>query len=323
MSTAPRLVVSALLLLTACTGAAGQSSSAAPTPTAAEESSPAVVYQARGTIWVRPSGSASVVDVGHGIDGTPEHPDWSPDGRWLVVEADFAAIWTFAADGSDARRLYTCKRKCFYIQDEAWSPDGEELAFVEVQTENGETTSRALLRVMDVANGHVRNILAGRTGRIGYYSPRWSDDGDSLVFEEDVFASTRLDETVVRRTRVVTVRADGHHRRVLASWRGPIVGPGSPTPDWSGQRVVYVHDDNLVLLNVVTGRSRSLTSYDGIEEHAIQPTFGPDGRSIAFTYVRGSFGVDDVAEGAVVDAETGEVTMLDLPGATHVRLGPS
>ncbi len=148
-----------------------------------------------------------------------------------------------------------------------------------MQTEDGGDDSRALLRVMDVADGHVRNILAGRTGRIGFYSPRWSDDGRSLVFEEDVFASTRLDETVVRRTRVVTVRADGHHRRVLETLAaGRSSGPGSPAPDWSGRRVVFVRDDNLVVLDLRDGSRRVLTSYDGSDEHAIQPTFGPDGR---------------------------------------------
>ena len=86
---------------------------------------------------------------------------------------------------------------------------------------------------------------------------------------------------------------------------------------------MFARDDNLVLLDVVTGRSRSLTSYHGIEEHAIQPTSSPDGTPVVFTFVQGRFGVDDRAEGAVVDVETGAVTMLDLPGATHVRFGPS
>ena len=121
----------------------------------------------------------------------------------------------------------------------------------------------------------------------------------------------------------MTIRANSQHRRIRAKWKGPLDGPGSPAPDWSGEHVVFARNDNLVLLDLQDGTQRRLTSYDGSEEHAIQPTFGPDGRSIAFTYVRGRFGVDDRAEGAVLDVETGEVTMLDLPGATHVRLGPA
>jgi Tol biopolymer transport system component len=308
---------------TACAGAPSQQpvdNRVSPSATATPQ--PSVVYQAQGTIWVRLPGSSAVVDAGSGLDGTPEHPDWSPDGKRLVVETDFSEIWTLGGDGSHERRVYACKGACFYVEQAAWSPDGREIAFVEVQTKDGETTSRALLRVMDVAGGHVRAVMTDRTGRVGYYSPRWSDDGHSLVFEEDVFASTLLAETVVKRARVVTVRADGRLRRVLASWRGPITGPGSPEPDWSGTRVVFVRDDNLLLMDVGNGSLQPLTTYDGVTEHAIQPTFSGDGRHIAFTLVRGSFGVDDQAEGALVDVKTGVVTTLDFPGATHVRLRP-
>lgn len=311
-----------VLVLLASGACAPATDDGSPQP-ATKAASPSVVYQAQGTVWVRPSGSSAVVDVGKGLDATPEHPDWSPDGDRLVVETDFSEIWTLGVDGSHPRRLYACTGPCVWVEQAAWSPDGREIAFVEVQTKDGETTSRALLRVMDVADGHVRNVVADRTGLVAFYSPRWSDDGHSLVFEDDVFASTLLDETVVRRSRVVTVRADGHHRRVLASWRGPVSGPGSPNPDWSGNRVVFVRDDNLMLVDTVTGKRRPLTTYGGVTEHAIQPTFSPNGTRVVFTFVQGRFGVDDRAEGAVVDLETGEVSMLGLPDATHVRFGPS
>lgn len=308
-----------LLVSSACSGDTDDGV----TPSAAAESAPAsVVYQSGGTVWVRPTGRATVVDVGAGVPGEPQHPDWSPDGTRLAFETDFAKIWTVDDDGSDARRLYSCTGACFYLQEPAWSPDGSRIAFVEVRTKDGVTTSRALVRVVDVADGDVRTIHATRDGRLGFYTPRWSDDGGSLVCEEDVFASTRLDETVVRRARVVTLRVDGRQRRVLASWRGPIVGPGSPAPDWSGERVVFVRDDNLVVMDLEDGSLRPLTTYDGTE-HAIQPTFSSDGTRVAFTYVHGTFGVDDRPEGAVVDVATGAVRMLDLPGATHVRFVPT
>ena len=316
-----RTILGVLVLL--ASGACAAPTGDGTTPSPADSSRPSVAYQRDGTVWVRPTDHGAALDVGARVDGEPQHPDWSPDGSRLVVEADFTVIWTFAADGSDARRLYECTGRCVAVQDAAWSPDGGAIAFVEARTRDGEHTSSTLLRVLDLSTGRTRTVLANRTGRVWIFGPRWSDGGDGLVFEEDVFASTRLDETVVRRARVVTVRADGRRRRVLVSRRGPIVGPGSPSPDWSGQQVVFVRDDNLVLVDLRDGSRRRLTSYDGSGEHAIQPTFGADGRSIAFTYVRGSFGVDDRPEGAVTDPRTGTVTMLGLPGATHVRLEPS
>ncbi len=311
-----------VLLLLASSACAGGTDDGVKQSTVAESAPASVVYQSAGTVWVRPSGHASAVDVGTAVQGEPQHPDWSPDGTRLAFETDFRRIWTVVEDGSDARRLYSCTGACFYLQEAAWSPDGRRIAFVEVRTKDGVTTSRALVRVVHVADGHVRTIHTTRDRRVGFYTPRWSDDGGSLVCEEDVFASTRLDETVVRRTRVVTLHVNGRQRRVLASWRGPIAGPGSPAPDWAGKRVVFVRDDNLVMMDVDDGSLRPLTTYDGVTEHAIQPTFSSDATRVAFTYVHGTFGVDDRPEGAVVDVATGAVKMLDLPGATHVRLAP-
>ncbi len=318
------LVVPFLLVLGACDSATDDPATQSPRdpPVSAVSAAPPTVYQADSTVWVRPSGSDAVVDVGSGLDGVPQHPDWSPDGLTLVVETDFASIWTMAADGSDPVRLYDCTRPCVVIQDPSWSPDGRQVVFKESQSRDGEVTSRELLRVIDVAEGDVRTVRTDRTGRIGFYNPRWSDDDGSLVYEEDVFASARVDETVVSRFRVVTIGADGRDRRVLASWRGPFAGPGSPAPDWSGVRVVYARNDNLVVMDLQDGSVRQLTSYNARTEHAIQPTFTPDGTQVVFTYVEGTFGVDDHAQGAVLDLETGVVSMLDLPGATHVRIAP-
>ena len=59
------------------------------------------------------------------------------------------------------------------------------------------------------------------------------------------------------------------------------------------------------------------------EAPARHATLSPNGTRVVFTFVQGRFGVDDRAEGAVVDLETDEVSMLGLPDATHVRFGPS
>ena len=331
MRTTPAWVLAVLLSVSAC--AVGdeddaQTTEHTATTTAPDVATPSVgpsalvvAYQSGGTVRVR-TADGGLVDVGVGVEGEPQHPDWSPDGTRLAFETDFAIIWTVAADGSDAREVYRCAGRCFAVQDPAWSPDGRQLAFVEAQTRDGVHESKSLVRVVDLGTGKVRDVTADRSGSETLFGPRWSDDGSSLVVEEDVWASTRLDESVLRGARLVTMGADGHDRRVLASWKGPISGPASPAPDWSGKRVVFVRDDNLLLIDVDDGSVRPLTTYDGVTEHAIQPTFSQDGRRITFTYVRGSFEVDDRPEGAVVDVETGVVTMLDLPGATHVRLGP-
>ncbi len=239
MSTTSRFVVPVLLLLTACSGAPRSLPRPPSRLRPAAASSPAVVYQAQGTIWVRPSGSASVVDVGNGHRrdaGAPRLVSGrEPTGRRGGLRGDLDVR---APTARTLRRLYARARgRASTSRRRLGHRTGEEIAFVEVQTEDGETTSRALLRVLDVADGHVRNILAGRTGRVGFYSPRWSDDGDSLVLEEDVFASTLPG----RDRGEADAGRNGPRRRSPSPRVGELAwdrssGPGSPTPDWSAHR---------------------------------------------------------------------------------------
>ena len=90
------------------------------------------------------------------MDGAPEHPDWSPDGSRLAVETDFATIWTVAADGS-TRDGSTLARGRASLSRTRLVAGWAQIAFVEVQTKDGVTTSRGLLRVVDVADRPVRN----------------------------------------------------------------------------------------------------------------------------------------------------------------------
>ena len=148
MRTTLAWLVAVLLCVAACAGGEQDDEQAASHPasttasgvaSASAEPAALAVYQSAGTVWVR-TADGRLVDAGSGLDGTPEHPDWSPDGQRLVVETDFSEIWALGDDGSHARRLYACQGACSYIEMPAWSPDGREIAFVEAQTKDGVTT---------------------------------------------------------------------------------------------------------------------------------------------------------------------------------------
>ncbi|MGE0308899.1 MAG: hypothetical protein AB7Q27_24455 [Acidimicrobiia bacterium] len=86
---------------------------------------------------------------------------------------------------------------------------------------------------------------------------------------------------------------------------------------------MFQRDSNLWLIQPDGSGERALTSLDGSSEHAIQPTFTPDGQSVAFTYVAGQFGIDDKPTAAQIplDGTTFE-TIGDGSRITHPRLRP-
>ena len=96
-------------------------------------------------------------------------------------------------------------------------------------------------------------------------------------------------------------------------------------PDWSprGDLLVGVQGDNLVVLRPDGSQRRSITRFDGLREHAIQPTFTPAGTGIVFTYVTGEFGVDDFPTAAVVSVTGSGFTTIGGGGLiTHPRIRP-
>ena len=242
MRTTPRFVVPVLLLLTACSGAAGQPSATTTAASTCESGRSSVA-------------GGGLPDAGHDL-GAPVRVSFRRRRGWrastgrrstptgLPTEAGWRSRRTSRtdldrsqADGSDpptALQVHGARASMCRMQ--RGRRTASKIAFVEAQTNDGTTTSRALLRVRDASPMATCTTFAPpATDGSGSIHRAGPTTADALVFEEDVFASWRLDETAIRRMRVVTIRADGRHRRILAKWKGPLDGPGSPAPDWSGR----------------------------------------------------------------------------------------
>ena len=115
-------------------------------------------------------------------------------------------IWTIEPNGTGATQLTTSSPEC--DSQPAWSPDGEQIAFV--RGPPGETSTYAV-HVMNADGGNVHPIVPRALG------PAWSPDGTRIAFAQgDALGTSATDGTDVR---YVTATDDGcsvHHSPPLA-----------------------------------------------------------------------------------------------------------
>lgn len=285
-----------------------------------------LVFQNAGRVRTAMLDGSGVVDVAPSAPADQEHPDWSHDGKSLVFDTELSMLWVVNSDGTALRSVYTCEAPCHSLQDGAWSPDGSEIAFMVAETEDGATTSLSAILSLNVGSGAVRTIVDDTSGRVWLFHPRWSGDGQSIVFERDTFASNRVDESTTTKVAVAVASASGGtDAKNVASWDGPISGLGSPDPDWNSvdDLIVFCRNDNLFTVQPDGTSEAQLTRFDAQTQHAIQPTFTPDGTGILFTLVKGHFGVDDALGAALVDLKDAHLVPVGGDNQmTHTRLQP-
>lgn len=199
---------------------------------------------------------------------------WSPDGRSIALATDRHGnmdVWRVSVPDGEATRLTDDPR---YEVQPFWSPNGEDLLYVRLDT----TWSEHTVLEMPAGGGEARTVVrdtgffdygAGRD--FGY--PRVSPDGGRVLFPSH--RSGWINYWVVPRAggeprRIAPEEADQSHAR----W----------SPD--GSRIAFVSNRNgtqvLRLVSAGGGDARTLVAPAGMGV-VEAPEWSPDGRRISYT----------------------------------------
>jgi Tol biopolymer transport system component len=244
-----------------------------------------IVYQGVFGEWVdlglvRPDGSG-----GHRIpQGEWErwHPAWSPDGTRILYDrwdpaTEQAGLAVVALDGSDDRLILDCVSLCLAIEHPAWAPDGEAIAFAGVRGEDWGAPDMACHLGVVVESGEVSYPLEESGCKFSHMSPRFSPDGERIVFK-------RIDEEAAA-SALFTIARDGGDLRQLTDW-----GFGA-RPHWSpdGEWIVFMREEHTPEASFIS-LHRVRPDGTGLEQLTepsaasdVYPRWLPDGSGILFS----------------------------------------
>ena len=231
-------------------------------------------------------------------------PHWSPDGQRIAFLADRdkgTQIWVIPANGGEAEKLTSEENGVTSFQ---WSPDSRQIAFITRDTpadkEAREKRKRDKFDTItidrDLVYAHLWTISTTTrekkrltTGSFSVETPRWSPDGQSIVYaasgagsQESIFTDISND----RDTDLFIIPAAGGAARQLTT--NPFA---DANPQWSpdGRSIAYTAGTNswaskidIMLIPVAGGQPRNLTSRFS-ESVSGSPSWSPDGRLIYFS----------------------------------------
>jgi Tol biopolymer transport system component len=180
------------------------------------------------------------------------HPEWSPDGKWIVANDFITRIWLVSADGDSLIMITEQGGKSF----PSFRPDGKRIAFSTPGPDGG-------LRILDLDMGLERFVFHGT-------EPSWSPDGGKLVFSG----------SLQQGRGVVVADTTGENPSLVYGLEGSewLESP-SFAPD--GSRIAFgVSLGGIWVVNADGSRPKRLTKKLGR-----WPSWSPDGSKIVFTRV--------------------------------------
>ena len=207
-------------------------------------------------------------------DLNDSQPSWSPDGKQIVYrreEQRGSGLRVIDADGSNDVEIFACPRAC---NTPAWSPRADAIAFQLIESDVSASATQAPSNLYLIrSDGSALQQLT--QGPQPVWRPRWSPDGQYIVFRRAVEQPIRLLEV-----------ATGHE---IAYATPGACGPDEPifTPDGSG--IVFAaygsaQGQRLFQLDRAAGTiGLLLAAADDYPPDMKEPDWSPDGKQIVFS----------------------------------------
>lgn len=202
-----------------------------------------------------------------------EHPDWSPDGHYVVFDGDEgSAVRLVAATGGQPVRLVPASIAILGGGLPKWSPDGGRIAFKDGTG----------VRILDVRTGESSVLFAGPDSTVPLPGS-WARDGNDIyvtVMHRRSYVATIWCVSVEGgKPRRLTFETDRRYRYVDLSPDGALL----VITTCEGR------DCDLWVMPAAGGQAIQLTSGPATDDG---PRWSPDGTSIAFASTRsGGFDV--------------------------------
>jgi Tol biopolymer transport system component len=157
--------------------------------------------------------------------------DWSPQGDKILLLTSDGALLTVAAEPDASIEPITLGEADGVILEPAWSPTGQQIAFLRVDPE---TRARSLA-VHDLQSGKTTDLVGPAEGRI-VVEFAWEPGGKELLFTEGSALSSAITGIDLWR-----IGADGKGRELVAAAgaAAPVARITTVTPSPDGKSVAY------------------------------------------------------------------------------------